>query len=362
MFDVREINLMERQLLFLLDYDLRFNEFEACLAFAPLMPAASRVSVPHPVPNSSIQQQNQHMARIEAVKKVARAGKARALARAPAISPLPPPYEAVQRSPQPATTSAGPATVSTTAKSMGTSTGSSAGLAKTVYGIAKRLSATHLRHSHIYSSSHASTPSTGSAAESVTSESEMGGLTDDSGCSSSSSSSAASEYGENEEEAGSRLAGKKAFSGIGRGAPSVGGTCGYPYAHMARSRIPSDTSSIRSNATVKGANNNDGGSPRRTTGTHRGSLHARTRSCRGDDQPTSTAPSVLRSVGSSSSFATSSGFLSRMWGAAKGHSHGVDIVDGTTSPSQGPHRENAFIRRLVHSRSTMFRNGGGIDV
>ncbi|OSX60493.1 hypothetical protein POSPLADRAFT_1087830, partial [Postia placenta MAD-698-R-SB12] len=38
LFDLAEINLMEKQLLFLLDYDLRFDELEAILHFAPFMP------------------------------------------------------------------------------------------------------------------------------------------------------------------------------------------------------------------------------------------------------------------------------------------------------------------------------------
>ncbi|KIM42795.1 hypothetical protein M413DRAFT_43598, partial [Hebeloma cylindrosporum] len=37
MFDVAEINLMEKQLLYLLDYDLRFDEAEVCTLFAPFM-------------------------------------------------------------------------------------------------------------------------------------------------------------------------------------------------------------------------------------------------------------------------------------------------------------------------------------
>ncbi|KAH8074939.1 hypothetical protein BXZ70DRAFT_744082 [Cristinia sonorae] len=41
MFDPAEINLMEKQLLFLLDYDLRFDENEALLHFAPFMPQLS---------------------------------------------------------------------------------------------------------------------------------------------------------------------------------------------------------------------------------------------------------------------------------------------------------------------------------
>ncbi|KAK7696021.1 hypothetical protein QCA50_000661 [Cerrena zonata] len=41
MFDPAEINLMEKQLLFLLDYDLRFDEQEAIAHFFPFMPSLS---------------------------------------------------------------------------------------------------------------------------------------------------------------------------------------------------------------------------------------------------------------------------------------------------------------------------------
>ncbi|EEB97370.1 hypothetical protein MPER_03324, partial [Moniliophthora perniciosa FA553] len=63
-FPVSEINLMERQLLTLLDYDLRFDEEEACRYFAPFMAIrAQRAST-----------------RAIAVDKVTKAGIARAQA------------------------------------------------------------------------------------------------------------------------------------------------------------------------------------------------------------------------------------------------------------------------------------------
>ncbi|KAF9526732.1 cyclin-domain-containing protein, partial [Crepidotus variabilis] len=37
LFDVEEVNLMEKQLLYLLDYDLRFDEEEVCRLVAPFM-------------------------------------------------------------------------------------------------------------------------------------------------------------------------------------------------------------------------------------------------------------------------------------------------------------------------------------
>ncbi|KAF8663579.1 hypothetical protein AX16_000923 [Volvariella volvacea WC 439] len=84
LFDVAEVNLMEKQLLYLLDYDLRFNEKEACTHFAPFMVAHKQDAT----------------TRASAVEKVSKASKARAQAqglhaqtRAPSTSPReePPP-------------------------------------------------------------------------------------------------------------------------------------------------------------------------------------------------------------------------------------------------------------------------------
>ncbi|KAG7446136.1 uncharacterized protein BT62DRAFT_1076525 [Guyanagaster necrorhizus] len=61
LFTVTEINLMEIQLLYLLDYDLRFSEEEACAIFAPYMTIVAR----------------QASTLASAVDKVAKAGKTR---------------------------------------------------------------------------------------------------------------------------------------------------------------------------------------------------------------------------------------------------------------------------------------------
>ncbi|KAH9941078.1 hypothetical protein B0H21DRAFT_555941, partial [Amylocystis lapponica] len=50
LFDLAEINLMEKQLLFLLDYDLRFSEQEALASFAPFLPKSRS---PYPAPSAS---------------------------------------------------------------------------------------------------------------------------------------------------------------------------------------------------------------------------------------------------------------------------------------------------------------------
>lgn len=81
---------MEKQLLFLLDYDLDFDEEEACKHFAPFMDKMPGV-LPTP---------GQKETRAAAIQAVSRAGKARAKARSTSQSPVsthdvpnsPPPY------------------------------------------------------------------------------------------------------------------------------------------------------------------------------------------------------------------------------------------------------------------------------
>lgn len=66
LFDIAEVNLMETQLLCLLDYDLRFDEGEACEYFAPFM--SSRTKIPR-----SLQQQETRAAAIQLVSMAAKA-------------------------------------------------------------------------------------------------------------------------------------------------------------------------------------------------------------------------------------------------------------------------------------------------
>ena len=83
LFETVEINLMEKQLLYLLDYDLRFDEKEACEVFSPFMvPLQSTLST-----------------RISAVNRVTRASKIRAEAQqtAAATSPSPTKHSSGQK-------------------------------------------------------------------------------------------------------------------------------------------------------------------------------------------------------------------------------------------------------------------------
>ncbi|KAI6046508.1 hypothetical protein EDC04DRAFT_3136367 [Pisolithus marmoratus] len=76
-FDLAEVNLMEKQLLSLLDYDLDFDEEEACKHFAPFMDKMSKV-LPTP---------GQKETRAAAIQAVSKARKARAKTQSSTQSP-----------------------------------------------------------------------------------------------------------------------------------------------------------------------------------------------------------------------------------------------------------------------------------
>ena len=176
-FSITEVNLMEKQLLYLLDYDLRFDEAEACKFFAPFMSVESSLST-----------------RSSAVNRVAKAGKARAEAQQQTQPALPTPEEKEQKEKElkpeieeprvPAQAHLPVAISLPVSTSSGSSTASA--LSSAVRGIARRLSTAHLRQtnpsSHMYSTISAETTSSTS-----TSTSDLVSLVDDTGSSSSSS-------------------------------------------------------------------------------------------------------------------------------------------------------------------------------
>ena len=174
LFDVAEINLMEKQLLYLLDYDLRFDELEACTVFAPFMSAYSQASA---------------STRLSAVNKVTMAGRARAEAQQQSqeranvqLPPTPPDEEKESRCPVPIQV----ATTSTSSSSVSSVSSSTSALTSAVRGIARRLSTAHLRPSA--TSMTQSTMSTDSSSSSSTSSSsDIASLVGDTGSSSSSS-------------------------------------------------------------------------------------------------------------------------------------------------------------------------------
>jgi hypothetical protein len=271
--------------------------------------------------------------RTEALRRVAKGSQTRAMAYAPVTQPqekAPAPLKGqVIQVPQPQTA---------------TST-----IASAVRGIAKRLSSSHLQRPPSVSVSSMYSVSS----DASTTDSEVGSLTDDNGsCSSSESDVGAA--GESDLESDHDV--PKWNNAVLRPAPAY--TSRDP-----RRRKPSN-SSVRSSMTIKAQK-----SPSRRMSSSSNS------SSYGNESAglvsSSTMPS-LRSV--STSVTNASGFLSRMWGAAKGQATAVtatqlqpsggvvvDVVEPTQSQSHffflHGHREGA-LRRLVHSRSAVLRSGG----
>jgi G1/S-specific cyclin PLC1 len=355
LFDLIEINLMEKQLLLLLEYDLYFDESEACKHFAPFMAAAG-------TRRQKQQQEVDATMRAAAVDKVSKACKARA--RAQQEFPPTPPRDAVP--PVPALSA--PSSAST--------------LGSNVNGLAKRLSTTNLSSGpppELQSPcSYRAIPPAICSTYSVesTSSSEAGSMIDDSGSSSSSSSEFASasegEYDDDEERR--EPLPKKLFLRVIR-SPT--------YRYQIRNRKASDTSSIKSNATVTGQAIIHSPTQQSVADYGVGSrCKERVSSLsfgqsgeemqRGKILPSSTMSSI-----SSGRQGMSARFLSRMWGAAT-KSQGQDkektsdanhpVGNSKTRPGHAPIVEivepgenlgygaGAF-RKIVHSRSVVFCGG-----
>ncbi|KAF8490969.1 hypothetical protein F5888DRAFT_1083116 [Russula emetica] len=134
-FDLAEINLMEKQLLFLLDFDLRFDEGEACRLFEPFM-----VSPPT---------RNQET-RKKVLSVVAQASRVREQART--RFPPTPPHDSCANSPAVRTpmsepsSPTGPASVSTPPPLSIVIPNTAQNLTDTVQKVAKRLGSTYLSH------------------------------------------------------------------------------------------------------------------------------------------------------------------------------------------------------------------------
>jgi hypothetical protein len=328
---------METQLLFLLDFDLHFDEQEACVHFGPFM--AVRI---HCMPTPATPEQQE--TRAAAVDRVTKAGKARAQAQLPPT----PPHETA------------PAVLAS----------SSSTLASTVRSIARRLSNTALSVPLPFEISVPSPSNTSSTLNSASrsgsnlsaKSSEMGSLIYDSG------SSLAESPFEHESGSSSYERSLNRFSLIPIPA----------HAHRQGRKI-SDTSSIN---TIKGDANTVDTSPlephRRvafeiSSSKHLGQRASSYLGVTSDVSITDSPPNVPRIKESVSLSSHSSGnFLSRMWGAATKVQEKLDLSTSISSKAiLGPpaisivepkethphlHGASAF-RRLVHSRSAVFRNG-----
>jgi len=166
-FDIAEINLMEKQLLYLLDYDLRFDEREICTLFAPFMIPTTESST---------------SARVSAVNKVAKAGKARAEAQQQSqMLPTPTEEKDLECSAPVHLATAAPSGSALPASS--STTGSA--LTSAVRGIARRISTAHLRQTAATATMYSTlSTDTGSSASS---SSDLASMVEDTGSSSSSS-------------------------------------------------------------------------------------------------------------------------------------------------------------------------------
>ncbi|KAG6888633.1 hypothetical protein C0995_006877 [Termitomyces sp. Mi166 len=352
MFDCPEINLMEKQLLYLLDYDLRFNEADACRLFAPFMtPAARRTQAAN--------------IRTSAVNRVVKGGRARA-AQAQQAPVLPPLNEV----PRPSLPVPAPVVVQDSSSSP-----------MSIRRVNNRLSEMHL------SNGPTAVPPPMYSAISVdslssSSSSEMGSLVDDSGSSSSSSGWMSSDSEASEDERGppahvyqsqpkldvdlskvepldaASVPPKRPFPA--RAVPSY--TIRSQHLRDTRARKPSDTSSVHTITAVSPPLHPP--SNPRTARLQRDAYFKRSSSIsfpsslpNGNNgqgnriSSSSTMPSIPRT-------GLSGGFLSRMWGAATrihdkergAVEDPVDPVGDGTGIHQG-HREGAF-RRLVQVSRT----------
>lgn len=314
---------MERQLLYFLDFDLRFDEEEACIHFAPFLTVREPCKT-HVTPDQET--------RAAAVDRVSKAGRARAQAQLPPT----PPHQAP-------------------------SNHSSSTLASTVRSLARRLSSNTIGSLTVRTDVPNCSPKSTFSSTSRTSSnlsrksSAMGSLIYDSGSSSSTDSLLERELDDED-----RTTTKFSLRPI-------------PESAYREGRKVSETSSIASTTTVREESHISprGGIrriafelPRQNLVGSRTISHssAHLDYAMNDVTLTERSPSMRRIKESLSMGHASGNFLSRMWGAATkaqdgnmGSASAVGIVEPKESY---PHMHGASaFRRLVHSRSTVFRTG-----
>ena len=351
-FPIEEINLMEKQLLYLLDYDLRFDEADVCALFAPFMLSKEDAST-----------------RALAVHKVTKACRARSQAQ----------HTEAQVLPSPATTLC--------SQSRTASLG--------VRGIVKRLSTTQVQvvNGNDCSLGMRSTLSNASTSSS-TSSSDIASLLDDTSSSPPSSrwNSDGSDCSEDEngcprpmeEDADTTITvmSQHALS-LSKAAVSkkypfklrpIAPACAYKNVQFTqeRTRKVSDTSSIRTVMASPSMSSPPSSSsssflfPLRGTATtqrlfHRESKRAPSASITPDVSrkdpsgipQSSTMPSIPRSTSVNVTSSTTGGFLSRMWGAATvGRAQSGLEQNAADQAHSVPRTLKRLV--LVHSRSSVF--------
>ena len=331
LFDIAEINLMEKQLLYLLDYDLRFDEPEAIQRFAPFMPNCSA-----------------------AAKEARAAAVSRAKARVQAQMPPTPPHDAVP-TPLPS-----PAGLSGVQRLMKRISAQRIGASPQPRPITRELSSS-------------------SDASSTSGESEAGSLTSDSGSSAASSPALSSSdcEGDNVEikDAETNESTDRRF--VLQPVPT------RAFKRQGRKTSTASTSTIRSDATEGkkpsslGRNDSEGSSrtsscassPSPTAapnvpaiefklGMGRGlrtTTYANVHQSQSSLTPSTTMPAMARGA-SDMGPSTGGSFLSRMFGSSNKSADKDKEKEGVENgDAVEPHGVSSAFRRLAHSKSALFR-------
>ncbi|TFK85061.1 hypothetical protein K466DRAFT_495452 [Polyporus arcularius HHB13444] len=349
LFELAEVNLMEKQLLFLLNYDLRFNEEEALLHFAPFLSTSGSKLARSTASSESV------------VKETRATAVNRAKARVQAHISMPP-----------------------TNDNGSSSLPSPAGSLSSVQTFVKRISSQYLavpptdkdeaRPRLISRASLSSTLS--SCGRSLTGDSTGSepGLSCDSGSSSPSSVGSSEpssdqedfeveiEDIEDDEEARARKFTLQPLS-----------AAAYVYRHRQGRKVSAaSTCTVKSDATVAGTVNeikrlsamrempsyersdSENSSPASPQDVHQSLLHGRSGVGRGAPRPTSSSVMQSATMPAIARTAASGGFLSRMWAATKGQ----PATEKDCIELDGP--SSAF-RRLAHSKSALFRTQQQVD-
>lgn len=352
-----EVNLMERQLLFLLNFEVGVTEADYCACAAPFIqdiaPTPAYIPVPPLVSAAQKQQQAEARAtRAAAVTRVTRASKARVQARMP---PTPPYEQPVQ-------------------------------VHSSLRNITKRISSNILNVTHttsrappscsqspnssLGSSPLQSTYSSSSRASSSATDSEMESLTEDNSSSSSDEGETSDSCADHADKYSSHAraftlkptpapppssywTGRKSSSTLAdRGYSECETSPSTPFPPSPRRVSFAPNMPTRPARSVSATYNN---------GVHHGAGHG------GGVTASATMPSIPRIRES-----ISTGFLGRMLGAAKGQQANAGAIDKAPvgfvdvelghghAHIQGQMQPSNTFRRLTNSRSTSYRSHGGI--
>lgn len=310
---------MEKQLLFLLDYDLRFDEPEACRLFEPFMP---------PPPPRNQEARKKALSVVAQASRVREQAQTRVLPTPPHGPPANPP--AAKAPVSGLSSPLGPVSVPTPPNLSIVIPNTAQNLTDTVQKVAKRLGSTYLSHASAPAS--CAHPPQGLSTPPSAISSSTSGYSEP--LSATESSSCSSDDYVSDDDASERAENSRFLSEPNRCLPARP----VPAAVLHRR---GRTASVASDATIEGGVQ-----------------------CIEDTLP---APRPARGSKITSSRTAPVGFLSRMWGAAtKAAAHHSQAESDTplhSSASAVASGVGTFhLRKLAHSRSAMFRGNAREDI